>query len=273
MAQAWSPSVASLESVFTVLSDHDHPFVMVGKYALPWMGVPVHTGYIMDILVRTSQAASIRQSLAQTREWMEVDDASVPGLASLAERREQRSIGGLKRLDDYWYICLCTEDTYQLMVDTKKIQVPHVVSLNAGLVESEFHPNPLDQRVRPFLITDKNIKFVWAEPITFPVFIPTIPEYLDSCLNCTGGRSHMDDESCDVPESDMAYLSRYLVLDSPHQRDKLLSEVHNAKLLEAYFIDRQRRQEIRMKKVMERRMKHASHLNSGLQVPFVMLSL
>lgn len=75
----------------------------------------------MDILVRTSQAASICQSLAQTKEWMEVDDANIPGLVSFAERRAPRSVGRLKRLDDHWYICLCTEDTYNLMVDTKKI--------------------------------------------------------------------------------------------------------------------------------------------------------
>lgn len=46
LAQAWSPSARSLESVFKVLSNHDHPFVMVGTYALTWMGVPVHTGYV-----------------------------------------------------------------------------------------------------------------------------------------------------------------------------------------------------------------------------------
>ena len=31
MAQTWSPSAASLESIFKVLSDHDHSFIMVGK--------------------------------------------------------------------------------------------------------------------------------------------------------------------------------------------------------------------------------------------------
>ena len=36
-----------MESVFKVLSDHDHPFVMVGGYALPWMGVSVHIGYVL----------------------------------------------------------------------------------------------------------------------------------------------------------------------------------------------------------------------------------
>lgn len=46
MAQAWSQSVASLESVFAVLSAHDHPFVMVGTYALRWMGVQVLPGYV-----------------------------------------------------------------------------------------------------------------------------------------------------------------------------------------------------------------------------------
>jgi len=48
LAQAWAPSAASLESVFKVLSDHNHPFVMVGTYALTWMGVPVCTGYVLS---------------------------------------------------------------------------------------------------------------------------------------------------------------------------------------------------------------------------------
>ena len=202
----------------------------------------------MDILVRTSQSSSIRQSLAQTKHRMEVDDASIPGLVSLAERKEQRSVARLKRLDDHWYISLCTDDTYKQMVDTKKIQVPHPISLNAGLVESEVRPNLTDRRFRPFPITYENIKFVWAEPITFLVFIPTIPEYIDSCLSCTGGWSYLDDESCSVPEGDLDYLSRYLAFDSPNQQDILLSKVHLAKLLEAFLINRQRQQENRMKR-------------------------
>lgn len=140
-------------------------------------------------------------------------------------------------------------------------------------MESEFHPNPTDRQVRPFLITDENIKFVWAEPITFPVFIPTIPEYIDSCLSCTGGRSYLDDESCGVSEGDQDYLSRYLALDSPHQQDILLSKVHQVKLLEDFLINCQWQQEKRMKKGLERRRKHSLNRNSGPQVPFVMLDL
>src|SRR5207302_1732997 len=136
----------------------------------------------MDILVRTSQAVSIRQALAQTGEWIEVDDVSIPGLVSLAERMGKRSVGRLKRFDDHWDISLCSEETYHLPVDTKKIPVPHALSLNTPLVESEFHPNPTDRRIKPYLMTDKDIKFVWVEPITFPIFIPSIPEFIDSCL-------------------------------------------------------------------------------------------
>ncbi|RPA99297.1 hypothetical protein L873DRAFT_1684138, partial [Choiromyces venosus 120613-1] len=164
----------------------------------------------INILVRTSQAASVQQSLAQTGEWMEVDDASIPALVSFVERSKQHSIRRLKRLDDHWYISLFREDNYWHMVHTKKIQVPYAISLNAGLVESDFHPNSTDRRVRPFPISEKDITFVGAEPTIFPVFIPSIPKYPNSCLNCTGGRSHVDDESCCVPESDMDYLSRYL---------------------------------------------------------------
>jgi len=108
----------------------------------------------MDILVRTSQAASIQQLLGKTWEWMEVDDASIPGLVSLAKRGERHSVRRLKRPADYGYISLSREDIYWLMVDTK-IQVPHAISLNAGLVESDFHPNFTDLRIRPFLISDK----------------------------------------------------------------------------------------------------------------------
>ncbi|RPA95971.1 hypothetical protein L873DRAFT_1696044 [Choiromyces venosus 120613-1] len=279
MAQAWSQSTASLESIFAVLSDHDHPFVMVGTYALRWMGVQVLPGYTMDILIRTSQVASICQALAQTGEWLEVDESSIPVLVTLAGRKEYRSIRRFKRCDDQWYISLCSEDTYRLTVDSEKIQVPHPVNFNSVLVESEFHPNPTGRstywRSRPYLMTDKNIPFVWAAggQVSFPVFIPRIPEFLDSCLNCLGGRNYMDDDSCHIPHGDMSYLARYLLLDLPHQQDKLLSKVKNTKWLAEFFADRQWRQERRMKKVMERQAKNAAHAKPGPQIPFTMKPL
>ncbi|PUU72270.1 hypothetical protein B9Z19DRAFT_1138313 [Tuber borchii] len=274
MAEPWSQSAASLESIFSILSEHDHPFVMVGKYALNWMGVPVHSGYIMDILLRTSQAGSIYQALVQSGEWLEVDKSSIPELAILPESGEHDSIGWFKRYDDQWYISLCTEDTYHIVVDTEKIQVPHPINFNSVLVESEFHPNPQDE-IRdarsslPYLITDEGVKFVWGEPITFPVFIPTIPEYLDSCLN----RIREWGYTCYMARMDMDNLARYLVLDSPHQQEKVLSKVENTEQLAEYFTQRQQRQERCMKRIMEQQRKHAALYGTtgkGLNLPFIM---
>ncbi|RPA91475.1 hypothetical protein L873DRAFT_1714130 [Choiromyces venosus 120613-1] len=200
----------------------------------------------MDILVRTSQAGSIYQTLAQSGEWLEVDKSTIPKLAMLPESGEHHSVGWFKRYDDQWYICLCSEDTYRLTVDTEKIQVPRPVSFNRALVESEFHPNPKDRIPHdrsslPYLITDEDVKFVWGEPITFPVLIPTIPEYLDSCLN----RIRKWGRTCCIPQMDIDNLARYRVLDSPLQQEKPLSKVENTGQLTEYFTQRQRRQEKR----------------------------
>ena len=153
--------------------------------------------------------------------------------------------------------------------------MPHPISLNAGLVESEFHPQShgsASQALSYYRRKKSNLCGA-SQSITFPVFIPTIPEYLDSCLSTTGGRSHVDDDSCLVPECDLDYLSRYLALDSPHQQDKLLSKVRQVKLLEGYFVSRRQRQDTRMKKILERRRKHSSNCNSGPQLPFPMPDL
>jgi len=171
-------------------------------------------------------------------------------------RVEHQSVRKLKRYDDEWFICLCDEDSYCLTVDTQKIQVPHVVNYNSALVESEFHPNSLDRSVRPHLITDENIKFVGDLPLTFPVFIPTIPQFLDSCLNRIWGKGSRDDEYCALPQVDMDNLARYLVLDSPSQQDKLLSHVTNPKQLAEYFAERRRVQGKRTEKITKRRAKH-----------------
>ncbi|KAG0635947.1 hypothetical protein HOY80DRAFT_397563, partial [Tuber brumale] len=233
------------------------------------------TSRIMDILVRTSQAGSIYQALAQSGEWLEVDKSSIPELAMLPEGGEHHSVGWFKRCDDQCYVCLCSEHTYRLAADTEKIQVPRPINFNPVLVESKFHPNPKDRNPHdrssvPYLITDQDVKFLWGEPITFPVFIPTIPEYLDSCLNRLVEWGY----TCYIPQIDMDNLARYLVLDLSLQQEKLLSKVKNTKQLAEYFTQRHRWQERKMKRIMERQEKYAAfHGTSGPKVPFIMKAL
>ncbi|KAG0131310.1 hypothetical protein HOY82DRAFT_608269 [Tuber indicum] len=224
----------------------DHPFIMVGKYAPRWMGVPVCTGY--------TSFFGILNYCPHTKP-----------LFKLAV--EYRSVRKLKRYHDEWYIGLRSEVTCCLTVDSQKIQVPHVVNYNSLLVESEFHPNSADRSVRPYLLTDSNIKFVGDPPLAFPVFIPTVPQFLDSCLNCIRGRSCRDDRSCILPQIDLDNIARYLVLDSPSQQHKLLAKVANRERLAEYFQMRERNQQRRMKRIMERRAKY--QVDAQLEVPIV----
>ena len=193
----------------------------------------------------------------------------MPGLDIGFYTLERQSVRRFKRYDDEWYINLYDEGPYRLIVDTPKVQVPHVLNYNSALVESEFHPDARDRSilVRPYLIADENILFVGDEPITFPVFVPTIPRFLDSCLDCIG------DTTCALPQMYIDYLARYLILDSPSQQEKFLAKVKNRERLAEHFTQRQRQQERRMENVMQRRAKRKVDSTSSLEVPFVIVLL
>lgn len=178
---------------------------------------------------------------------------------------DRRSIWQLKRHDDQWYISLCIEKFYCLTVDTKKIQVPHVAGCGRVLAESEFHPaqGPEDKGFLTVLrvLGDENVKFVRGEPVTFPVFIPTIPQFLDACMDCIRDYTFMDDGSCRTPQADMDELFYFLALFCPHQQDKLLAKVENNKQLAAYFAEWEACEK-RNKMRMERRKKCAINSRS-----------
>ncbi|PUU83489.1 hypothetical protein B9Z19DRAFT_1189607 [Tuber borchii] len=95
---------------------------MAGYYALWWMGVPVSLGCACMTYLSYGGPPGANltgdiyiPALVQTDERLEVDESKIPGLN-------------------------CDGDSYRLVVDTEKIQVPHIVNRNSALVESEFHP-------------------------------------------------------------------------------------------------------------------------------------
>ncbi|KAG0130084.1 hypothetical protein HOY82DRAFT_609977 [Tuber indicum] len=148
-----------------------------------------------------------------------------------------------------------------------------VWEFHAVLLESEFHPYSSDRSVRPYLIMDGNIKFAGDQPITFPIFIPTIPQFLDSFLDCIGDGRSSDNGSCALPQIDIYNLARYLVLDSPSQQARLLAKVTNSEGLTQYFEKQRPNQERGMKRVMERQMKHRVDTRPGPGVPSVEVPL
>lgn len=188
------------------------------------------------------------------------------------DRVEHFPVRKLKWLYGEWYLRLCHEDSCHIIVDTEKIQVPHVINWNSALVESEFHPDAPDHitrpRTPPFLLTDENIKFTPDQAITFPVFIPTIPQFIDSCLHFVVGSMDTLYRMPTPPYTDLSYMERYLGLDSPHQQDKLLAKVKNREGLVKYFAHRQQCKERRVKRMMERRARHAVYSVPEKEVSF-----
>jgi len=168
---------------------------------MQWMAVALCTGEGFDLLVRTGQHSAIRQ-------------AEIPQF---------------KRVGEEFYISLWPENIFGLAVDG----VPHVCCWNAVLVESQFYPHPIRDRTYPRLLSDEHTRFVPKDPDQSPppirpkrtpVYIPTIPRYLDACLYRSKRLKHLPDAprfrgSSDI---DIYYLIRYLFLETDTQRAKLL---------------------------------------------------
>ncbi|KAG0138276.1 hypothetical protein HOY82DRAFT_596508 [Tuber indicum] len=204
------------------------------------------------ILVQETQLVSIHQALIQTGEWLEVDESGTDELDLEFHAVEHRSVRKIKRSHNDHVLSLCDVDPWSLAVHTKKIQVPHVVNCNSVLAGSEFHLNSPNRSVRPYLLTDSNIKSAEDKPITFPVFIPTIPQFLDSGLNFIRDGRSSDDGSCALPQIDMDNLGWHLVLDSPSEQDRFPAKVKNSEELTQYFERGWKKQERGMKPVMKR---------------------
>ncbi|KAF8245540.1 hypothetical protein K440DRAFT_662723 [Wilcoxina mikolae CBS 423.85] len=232
----------------------NHPLIMVGRDAQRWMGIPVLTDKTFDILVRTSQATSIYQALIRSGEWLEVDDFVTGG------ELQRPVVQRLRRYDRDRYINLCNEDSYHLKVDTEKIQVPHIFTYNAVLMESQFHPDASHRTCGPRLIADKNIRFVPEDEqmLTIQIFIPTIPQFLDSCFDRIQDEKESGNESFFEPEIDIDNFVRYLLIDLPQQHDKLLAQVNNRKNLAAYLELKRERQKKRLQAVENRRQKYVA---------------
>jgi hypothetical protein len=139
----------------------------------------------------------------------------------------------LERVDEQLYINLYPENVFGLAVDGDLCEVPHIYAWNPVLVESSFHPSS-DRTISypPGLLSDTGIRFIPTNPDQSPppirphrtpVYIPTIPRYIDACLSrhprlCLpdaprfAGNANMD----------ISYLIRYLFLEIDAQRAKLL---------------------------------------------------
>jgi hypothetical protein len=183
---------------------------------------------------------SITADIVHTGHWVEV-----PLVQTFMEDYLQPPPHVVERTDGSFSIKIWSEEAAHLLVDPPAdecidtggtfrpflIQAPWCEALNSVLLESDMHPNPETRSHYPRLLTTPNIRFLphilcqstTRQPQT-KVYIPTIARYLDALLaqirwlQENGYNSLM----ASGPRSDVKFLVRYLFLEIPSQRKKLL---------------------------------------------------
>jgi len=145
-----------------------------------------------------------------------------------------------ERIDGSFSIKISSEEAAHLLVDppsdestdTKGTIRPFLIQApwcETVLLESDMHPNP--ETDNPSLLTTPNIRFLphilyqstTRQPQT-KVYIPTIARYLDALL---AQIRWLQENGYNLlkaygPHSDAGFLVRYLFLEIPSQRSKLL---------------------------------------------------
>jgi hypothetical protein len=178
-------------------------------------------------LVKTSQQNDIIQCLLASGCWIPADRK----VSDDGEPAPQ--VPRLKRLGQDFHILLWSEDLYDLKVDGELCEVPHICSWNAVLAESRFyHPPPPRVRAHHVLPNPGVVPVPRTpdqtpppgRPNRTPIFIPTIPRYINACLVriIRGDSIPYDFPISTNSRIEVSYLIQYLFLEMDDQRAKLL---------------------------------------------------
>jgi len=146
--------------------------------------------------------------------------------------------------DHPFFIKIWSEETVHLSVDVGPpangdihtrpflIEAPWCEALNPVLLETDMHPGPEISPYKPNLLTTPNIRFLpnircqsaSRQPHS-EVYIPTILRYLDALVSqhqWLKENEHHDVWRRKGPNLDVSNLIRYLFLEMPGQRKKIL---------------------------------------------------
>ncbi|KAF8337704.1 hypothetical protein F5887DRAFT_1285016 [Amanita rubescens] len=216
-----------LDDVFDVLDVHQHPCILLGRFALLWMGAAVCPSSNFDLLIRNSQIAAIAEDIPRTGNWEEA-----PLVCTFWEDYLQPPPRVFNRTDG-----------------TFSIKAPCCEVLTPVLLESDLHPGPEISAHKPPLLTIPNGRFLpnthsqsASRGSQSKVYIPTISRYLDALL----AQSRWLEENVDRglclygPSVDVSYLIRYLFLEMPSQSRKILPLLESKSRMED-VLDRYKR--------------------------------
>jgi hypothetical protein len=134
----------------------------------------------------------------------------------------------LKWIGEQFYINLWPENIFGLTVDVELCEMSHICAWNPVLIKSAFYPFPVCNTALPKLLCDSSTgpgtQFTPTNPDQSPspicphqtpVYIPTIPQYIDTCLSRHLLLAHLPEAPQFLGESglDISYLIQYHFLE------------------------------------------------------------
>jgi len=143
------------------------------------------------------------------------------------------------KTDNNFYPCisLWTEHVYMLNVDGEKVEVPETHAWNVVLMEERFDLHITWANADSISYTTRTANGVKILPtirsqsadIKYPIYIPTIPRMLDAQLDQARYRVTHPEDFPDLgtnrPRYHLRNFIRYLHLENPTQREKVLPEL------------------------------------------------
>ncbi|KAF8224539.1 hypothetical protein L208DRAFT_1511127 [Tricholoma matsutake] len=172
-----------LDDVFDVLDAHCHPCILMGHFALIWMGVEVFSEQPLDLLICSKQVGVVAADLLHTGCWAEV---------ALVYTYREDYLQPPPHIFDEEAVHLLIDPPLDEPINNNcpfSIQVLGCEALNPVLLELDMHPSPKFATLKPRLLTDLDTHFlpdVQCQSMSHrpqtKVYIPSILWYLDALL-------------------------------------------------------------------------------------------
>jgi hypothetical protein len=221
-----------LDSILTIFSNHNHPFILLNDFAMKWMGCANLPNGSVDVLVRSSRHDSILKDLLTLSDW-EITQSQHRGIFEIFSEGE--TILKNTRDSSMWpYLRLFPEELFFLSIDGPIIEVPDLWAWNTTLVEIEFHPDR-----KNFLYGPKNYTAYCAASLPppkwqsrslkckIPIYVPTITTFINAMWDHVREYADVKNEMLESARYNIRNFIRYLFLDRPHQRELILSKMYD----------------------------------------------
>ena len=188
-------------------------------------------------MIRDTEIEVIKADLLATKRYDLVEQNLGHRFSDTYTRQVPRLRLRTEKNISYNCISLWSERVYMLKVDSEKIEVPDTYAWNEVLIEERFDLDLSWARAAPIGYTKRKADGVRILPPTraqstdmnYPIYIPSIPRVLDALLDQARYRvmhaENFPGRGGNRPKYHLRNLVRYLHLEKPPQRERMLSEL------------------------------------------------